>query len=59
MGPFRLCRNWEWEVSIIELQSSDGKKYKVTRSLPELHVSETKLFNSKKEAKDKFDEWLS
>ena len=49
----------KWQVSIIELQSSEGKKYKVTRCLPELHVSETKMFNSKKEAKNQFDEWLS
>ncbi|HIH39252.1 TPA: hypothetical protein HA219_00805 [Candidatus Woesearchaeota archaeon] len=49
----------KWEVSIIELSSSEGKRYKVTRSLPELHVSETKMFNSKKEARNKFNEWLS
>lgn len=49
----------KWQVSIIELKSIDGKKYKVTRHLPELHVSETKMFNSKKEAKNQFDEWLS
>jgi hypothetical protein len=49
----------KWEISIIELQNSKGKKYKVTRHLPELEVSETRVFTSKKKAKELFDEWLS
>jgi hypothetical protein len=51
--------NKKWEISIIELQNSKGKKYKVTRHLPELKVSETKIFSSKKKAKKLFDEWLN
>lgn len=51
--------NKKWEISIIELQNSKGKKYKVTRRLPELGVSETKIFRSKKKAKELFDEWLN
>ncbi len=51
--------NKKWEISIIELQNSKGKKYKVTRRLPELGVSETRIFSSKKEAKQLFDEWLN
>jgi hypothetical protein len=51
--------NKKWEISIIELQNSKGKKFKVTRHLPELGVSETKIFSSKKEAKQLFDEWLN
>ena len=47
------------EISSIELEDSDGKKYKVTRRLPELSVAETKLFSSKKEAKKQFNEWLN
>jgi hypothetical protein len=49
----------KWEVSIIELQNGVGKRYKVTRKIPELSVSETKFFRSKKTAIQKFNEWLS
>lgn len=48
----------KWEVSIMELQNSVGKKFKVTRRLPELSVSETKIFRTKRSAKKKFNEWL-
>jgi len=48
----------KWEVSIIELQNNIGKKFKVTRRIPELSVVETKLFRSKKKAKKQFDDWL-
>lgn len=48
----------KWEVSIIEFENRHGKKYKVTRRLPELSVAETKMFKGKKEAKRQFDEWL-
>lgn len=51
--------NKKWEISIIELQNSKGKKYKVTRRLPELFVAETRIFSSKKKAKELFDEWLN
>ena len=51
-----LCK--KWEVSIIVLQDDIGKKFKVTRRLPELSVSETKIFRDKEKAKQLFDEWL-
>jgi len=47
-----------WEVSIIELENHIGKKYKVTRRLPEMSVAETVVFMTKKQAKKQFDEWL-
>ena len=48
----------KWEISIIELKDNKGKKYKVTRRIPELSIAETKVFMSKKTAKKKFNEWL-
>ena len=49
--------NKVWEVSIVELKAN-GKKYKVTRKIPELFVSEAKFFETKEEAKKQFEEWL-
>jgi len=46
------------EVSIIELENDIGKKYKVTKRIPEMLVDETKIFRSKEEARKQFDEWL-
>lgn len=48
----------KWEISFIELKNSVGKKFKVTRRIPSLSISETKIFGSKKKAKEQFDEWL-
>jgi hypothetical protein len=48
----------KWEISIMQLQNHIGKRYKVTRRLPELSVAETKFYRSKKKAKELFDEWL-
>ena len=48
----------KWEISFLELQNHKGKKFKVTRRLPDLFVSETKVFKTKKGAKKQFDEWL-
>jgi hypothetical protein len=48
----------KWEISFIELKNNKGKKYKVTRRIPEMSIAETKIFRSKKMAKKKFDEWL-
>ncbi len=48
----------KWEVSISEFQNHKGKKFKVTRKLPEMSVAETKMFTNKKKAKELFDEWL-
>jgi hypothetical protein len=47
-----------WEVSIMELQNTFGRKFKVTKRLPEMSVAETKIFRSKEEAKRQFEEWL-
>jgi hypothetical protein len=46
------------EVSIMEIENDFGKKYKVTKRIPELLVSETKIFRSKDEAKKQLEEWL-
>lgn len=46
------------EVSIMELENSTGKKFKVTRRMPEMSVAETKIFKTKKKAKKQFDDWL-
>jgi len=48
----------KWEVSMIELENHVGKKYNVTRRLPEMSVAETKIFRTKKQAKNQFEEWL-
>jgi len=48
----------KWEISIIELKNHAGKKYKVTRRMPDLSVAETKMFRSKKKAKKQFEDWL-
>lgn len=47
-----------WEVSIMVLETQEGKKFKVTRRLPELLVAETKVFDNLDEAKKLFNEWL-
>ncbi len=43
----------------MELEENNTLKYKVTRRIPELSIAETKIFNSKEEAKRQFEEWLS
>ncbi len=48
----------KWEISILEFENGEGKKYKVTKRVPDVSVAETKVFNSKDEAKKQFDEWL-
>lgn len=35
------------EVSMIEIENDTGKKYKVTRRIPEMSVADTKVFRSK------------
>ncbi len=44
----------KWEVSIIEIENSIGKKYKVMKRIPEMSVAETKVFRSKEDAKKQF-----
>lgn len=48
----------KWEVSFIELMDGEVKKFKVTRKIPELSVSETRIYKSKERAKKRFGEWL-
>ncbi len=48
----------KWEVTIMELENSIGKKYKVTRRFPEFKISETMMFRSKESAKKQFEKWL-
>jgi hypothetical protein len=47
----------KWEVSIIELENHITR-FKVTRRMPEMSVAETKIFDTKEEAKKQLDEWL-
>ena len=49
----------KWEVTIIEIHENGDILYKVKKRVPELNVSETKIFTSKEEAKAQFEEWLS
>ncbi len=49
----------KWEISISEFDDKEGRKYKVTRRLPEFGISETKLFKTKKSAKKQFEYWLN
>ena len=58
MNKTKKHQTKNWEVSIMEIENHFGKKYKVTRRLPEMLVAETKIFRSKEEAKKQFDEWL-
>ncbi len=48
----------KWEVSLIELKSQAEKRFKVTRRIPYLSVSETKFFKTKKKAKEQLEKWL-
>ena len=47
-----------WEVSFAEIENGRGKLFKVTRRLPAMAVAETKLFRSKEQALQQFNEWL-
>ena len=49
----------KWEVSIIELKENGKIRYKVTRRIPEMSVSETKVFSSKQSALNQVKDWLS
>ena len=48
----------KWEVSLIELENGLGKKFKVTKRLPELSIAETKIFRTKAKANKQVEEWL-
>jgi len=45
----------KWEVSLMELENNS---FKVTRRFPALLIAETKIFKTKEEAKEQFEEWL-
>ena len=45
------------EISFIEMKGN-GKKYKVTKKVPDLSVSVTKLYSNKVAAERQFKEWL-
>ena len=47
-----------WEITIIELENDIGKKYKVTRRLPDYSVSDTLMFRSKEEATKQLRKWM-
>ena len=42
----------------MELKKNGKIEYKVTRRMPELHVAETKIFDTKEEALRQMEEWL-
>ena len=46
----------KWEVTMTKFAEHF---YKVTRMIPELGVSETRVFTSKKEAQKQFEKWLA
>ncbi len=46
----------KWEVSIIELKDN-GSQYKVTKRIPDLGISDTKLFSKIEKALEQFREW--
>ena len=48
----------KWKISILELDKDGIKIYKVSRRIPEMSISETKIFKTKEEAKNKIKEWL-
>ncbi len=52
-------RTKKWIVSIYEYNKKEKSFFKVTRRIPELSVSETRIFNSKEEAEKQFYEWLN
>lgn len=51
-------RLMKWEVTISEFEGAEGKKYKVTRRMPEMLVAETRIFKTKEAARKQFEEWL-
>ena len=58
MKETRKHQTKKWEISIVEIEDKEGKKYKITRRLPEMSVAETKILKNKEEAIKQFNEWL-
>ena len=48
----------EYEITIIELKSEQGKRFKVTRRMPIFAIAETKFFDSQEKAKEQLEVWL-
>ena len=46
-------------VSISEFRDNGNRKFKLTRRIPELSVSETKLFDKREDAVKLMNEWLN
>lgn len=46
------------EITISNYFHNGKKRYKVTRRFPDLAVSDTLFFSSKKKARQQFREWL-
>ena len=53
-----IFRKNNWKVSILELDKNGIKIYKISRRIPDMSISETKIFKTKEEAKNKVKEWL-
>ena len=53
-----MIKKQGWEVSMLKFQDKGGIKFKVTRRFAEMSLSETKIFNSKEEARKQFIDWL-
>lgn len=45
----------KWEISMMKID----ELYKVTRRIPESAISETRMFDSKEDAKRQFEEWVA
>lgn len=58
MAEIKKSFSEKWVVSLMKLEDEEGVKYKVTRRIPDLSISETKIFKTKQEALEKFNEWL-
>ncbi len=48
----------KWEISIMAMETEEGKKDKVTRRFPELNIAETKILENKEKAIELFNQWL-
>lgn len=58
MERFTVISRRGCEISFIELRTKSGKKFKVTKRLPEMSVANTRIFGSRYEALKQFYEWL-
>jgi len=47
-----------WDITLTSYLADGKRVYKVTRRLPGMSVSETRIFKSKKSARKQFREWL-